>query len=153
VRKLLWKVLEIHDGKLVSHWNLDCVWKIGEWKSVRGPLEICWNGFHAADSIVAATNWVYPGSVGYAIAQVEVRGEEKVHGWESPLFNKSCHRSMRVLYVVEVSQRTKMKLRRSRVQVFNFDKKEQEYEAMWTKAKEANEGRRGANGRGRSKVR
>ena len=67
----LYKFLNLKDGKIVSNYDLNYVWKIGEWKKAEGEIKCCNNGFHASKDILDALDFVKGG----ILAEVEVKGE------------------------------------------------------------------------------
>ena len=84
--KTRYKFLEIKRKKIVSGYNNDFSWKVGEWYRVEDELSMCNNGFHCSVRPLDALHYVN----GQVLAIVEVRGNNL------KLSDKECWSEMRI---------------------------------------------------------
>ena len=70
-KNTLYKFLTEENGELVSDADKTLKWKIGEWNTYEGDLEICKSGFHASRRIADAQSYTHT----EILAQVEVMGK------------------------------------------------------------------------------
>ena len=83
--KTLWKSMKA--GLKSANGNID--WKIGEWQTVKLPLDICGNGFHASENVIDAMGYV----------PVEIIARVEVDGAHEEQEDKQCWERMRIIEV------------------------------------------------------
>lgn len=69
-------------------------WVIGRWRSVKGKVIVCKNGYHCSPTPVEARRWCATSTV----ALVEVKGEHQQYR-KDPAKPKSAWQSMRIVHV------------------------------------------------------
>jgi len=81
-----YKFLRLEGKKIISD-SGDETWKLGEWKTYKGKLNMCNTGYHCSPTIYGAFSYVQ----GEVLAEVETKGKKLKDN------TKTCNENMRLV--------------------------------------------------------
>src|SRR3990167_9038687 len=81
-----YKFLRLEGKKIISD-SGDETWKLGEWKTYKGKLNMCNTGYHCSPTIYGAFSYVQ----GEVLAEVETKGKKLKDN------DKTCNENMRLV--------------------------------------------------------